>query len=288
MRSRSRSISFAILAVVAFASYGRLAAQEPPRSDGGGTRTQATPTGQDTAVEFKRVSFRYDRTVFGNVKSETVPAQRLEERNDKPDGVAPEYVHFTFEHGRLDNDAHVSVYPLNEFPKAYSVNSKLVKSMEENIKGLKEVIKDPSYRLLGQIPHLPFRDASDNFYVRVRQFKFLNGQGILFVTHWTQGAALVSNRNLVYRFEGITDDGKYYVTAETPVTVGFLPFDPPFRFEGFTYEHLFEAYRRPEAKRRYEDYLKSITDRLKKLEPQDFYPNLGKFESIIASLKVGR
>jgi len=288
MQGKSRSLSFAVMAVVVFTSFGTLVGQQPQRSNGSETRARGTSNDQDTAVEFKRVSFRYDKSVFGNVKSETVPEQRLEERNDKPDGVAPEHAHFTFEHGRLDTDAHVSVYPLNEFPKVYSVNSKLVKSMEEKIKGLKEVIKDPLYRLDGQIPHLPFVDSSDNFYVKVRQFNFVNGQGVLFVTHWTQGAALVSNRNLVYRFEGITEDGKYYVTAETPVTVAFLPFDPPFSFEGYTYEHLFEAYRRPEAKRRYEDYLKSITDRLKKLEPRDFYPNLDKFESIIASLKVGR
>ena len=66
------------------------------------------------------------------------------------------------------------------------------------------------------------------------------------------------------------------------MSVRFLPFDPPDRFEGFTYEHLFEAYRRPEMKRRYDDYLKSITDRIRKLEPLDFNPNLERFESMIA------
>ena len=288
MGSKSTSVSFAILAVVVLTSFARLAAQQPQRSNGSDTPSKATSTDQETAVDFKRVSFRYDRSVFGNVTSRTVAAQPLEQSGDKPDGVGPEHVHFTFDYGRPDNDTYLSVYPLNEFPKVYAVNEALAKLMEQKIKGLKEVLKDPLYRHLGEIPHLPFRDATDNFYVRVRPFNFLNGKGILFVTHWTHGAALVSNRNLVYRFEGITDDGKYYVTAETPVTVGFLPYEPPYRFEGFTYEHLFEAYRRQEAKRRYDNYLKSITDRLKKLEPGEFFPNLTKFESIIASLKVGR
>lgn len=288
MIGKSRSVSFVILAFVVAVSFGRPVAQQPQRANGVETRTQAPPTDQEKAVEFSRVSFRYDPTVFGNVQSETVPAQPLEENTEKPDGVAPEHVHFTFGFGRSNSNAYLSVYPLNEFPKAYAVNEKLVKAMQQEIKGLKEVLKDPLYRHLGKIPHLPFRDASDNFYVRVKHFNFLNGKGILFVTHSTHGAALVSNRHLVYRFEGISDDGKYYVTAETPVFVRFLPDDPPDNFEGFTYEHLFEAYRRQEAKRRYDNYLKSITDRLKKLEPREFYPDLRKFESMIASLKVGR
>ena len=273
MRSRSRFITLAILVVLTLAVEAS---------------SQQKPSGQDKAVEFKNVSFRYDPDVFGKVQSETIAAQALDEPGDKPDGVAPEYVNFAFEFGREDNPAHISVYPLNDYAKAYSANSRLVKTVQQKLKGLKEVIKDPSYRLEGEIPHLPFRDASDNFYVRVKQFNFVGGKGVIFVTHWTHGAALVSNKNLVYRFEGLSDDGRYYITAETPVSVRFLPFEPPDKFEGFTYEHLFEAYRRAEMKRRYDDYLKSITDRLKKLEPVDFYPNLESFEAMIASLKVGR
>lgn len=250
---------------------------------------QSTTSGrapQEKAVQFSRASFQYDPTVFGNVKSETVPAQPLEEESNKPDGVAPEHILFTFEFGRADRDVKLAVYPLDGFPKAYSVNPKLAKSMRQEIKGLKEVLKDTLYRHDGKIPHLPFEDVSDDFYVRVRHFNFLNGNGVLFVTHWSHGAALVSNRNLLYRYEGITEDGKYYVTAEMPISVDFLPYGPPDRFEGFTYENLFESYRRPEAKRRYDDYIKSITDRIKKLEPADFRPNLQKFESMIASLRI--
>ena len=273
MRTKFSSVSLAIIAVFMVATEAV---------------SQTKPSGQYTAAEFKNVSFRYDKSVFGEVQSESVPAQSLEEPGDKPDSIAPQYTRFAFALGRENNDAYISVYPVNDFAKAYSVNEKLVKSMQQKIKGLKEVIKDPSLRLEGQIPHLPFRDATDNFYVRVKQFNFVGGKGVLFVTHWTHGVALVSNRNLVYRFEGFTDDGRYYITAETPISVRFLPFDPPDRFEGFTYENLYEAYRRPEMKRRYEDYLKSITERLRKLEPIDFYPNLEHFESMIGSLKVAK
>lgn len=280
MGSNCRSVSIAIVAVVACVFCEAGIAQQVQQTAAAGRGDQ------ERAAEFNGVSFRYDPTVFGNVKSEAVPAQPLEEEDYKPDGVAPDHILFTFEFGRSDRDVKLAVYPLNGFPKAYSVNPKLVKAMQQEIKGLKDVLKDSLSRLDGQIPHLPFEDASNDFYVRARHFNFLNGKGILFVTHLSHGAALVSNRNLIYRYEGITDDGKYYVTAETPVSVDFLPYSSPDRFEGFTYENLFETYRRPEAKRRYDDYIKSITDRLKKLEPTDYRPNLEKFDSMIASLRI--
>ena len=273
MRTKFSSVSLAIIAVFMVATEAV---------------SQTKPSVQNTAVAFKNVAFSYDKTVFGEVQSETVAAQSLDEPGDKPDGVAPQYIRFAFALGREDSDAHISVYPVTDFAKAFAVNKNLEKTMQQKVKGLKQVIQDPAYRHQGEIPHLPFRDATDNFYTRVKQVTFQGGKGVVFVTHWTHGVALISNKNLVYRFEGFTDDGKYYITAETPVSVRFLPFDPPDKFEGFTYEHLYEAYRRPEMKRRYEDYLKSITDRLRKLEPVDFYPNLNHFEAMIGSLKVGR
>ena len=42
-----------------------------------------------------------------------------------------------------------------------------------------------------------------------------------------------SNRQLRYIFEGLTDDEKYYVLAEMPVSVDFLPKDSSDEYEGY-------------------------------------------------------
>jgi hypothetical protein len=238
----------------------------------------------EQAVDFEGVSFTYDPRVFGDVKKEVVPEVRLKEPDEIPDYVAPRHVRFEFELGHESGNARIEVYPLDEFPGVCSVSRELAEGMKEEIEGLRKVLKDPSYRRDGQIPHLPFRQASDTFYVNVRKFDFQNGNGILFITHWMHGVELVSNRSLIYRFEGITADGKYYVTAETPISVDFLPDTSPEEFEGYTYKNALDRWTTGVAK--HEKYVKSITTRLEKLSSKDYSPNLEKFEAIISSVRI--
>lgn len=236
--------------------------------------------GSSKSVDFKGVHFSYDPSVFGNVKSEVVPEYPLKEPDYKPDGVAPEHVRFTFDFGKEYSKAKISVYPLNEFPKVYSVNPDSVERMKKDIEALKKVIKDASIRHEGEIPHLPFIDASQVFHSKVRHYNFENGKGILFVTHVANECGFIINGDLIYRFEGLTNDGRFYITAETPVSVGFLPNESQDEIDGYTWKDL--------CAHHYDDYINSITSRLEKLNPNDFRPNLEKFESIISSLKVNK
>jgi hypothetical protein len=246
---------------------------------------EAIPSEQ--AVDFEGVSFTYDPRVFGDVKKEVVPEVKLKEPDEKPDEVAPQHIRFEFEFGREYSKARIAVFPLEGFEDVYGVSPDSVANMKEYIAGLRKVVNDSSFRVDGQIPHLEFRDASDNFYVKVRDFDFPSGDGVLFVTHWEHGVDFVTNRNLLYRFEGITADGKYYVTAQAPVSVAFLPDDSPREFEGFTEEDLMEFMRNSKvAVAKHKKYIESISTRLEKLTSSDFSPNLEKFEAIISSLKI--
>jgi hypothetical protein len=248
---------------------------------------EAVPS--DQSVDFEGVSFTYDPRVFGDVKKEVVPEHKLEDPTDKPDYVEPKNVRFDFEFARRPSEANarIAVYPLDQFDDAYSISPHMVGVMKERITGLQKALKDPSFRLLGQIPHLEFADASDDLYVKIREFDFPSGDGIIFVTHWNSELSLISNRNLVYRFEGITADGKYYVTAETPVSVAFLPDDSPLEFEGYTDENLYYGNSNSrDSEARIEKYRNSIATRLEKLNSNEFSPNLEKFEAIISSLKI--
>jgi len=253
------------------------------------TETVEETIPSDQAVEFEGVSFHYDPRVFGDVKKEVVPERKLERPDNKPDYVAPDYVQFEFESGEENNKARIAVYPLDKFDDAYAINPDMVKYIKDHIAGLRKVLKDPSFRLSGQIPHLEYADASDDFYVKVRDFDFPSGNGIIFVTRWVIENDLISNRNLVYRFEGITSDGKFYVTAETPVSVSFLPDAEPEEFEGYTYENLYKGNSNSkDAEARIEKYRKSITTRLEKLNSNEYSPNLEKFNAIISSLKINK
>ncbi len=242
----------------------------------------STPLNTSRSVEFEGVSFTYDPSVFGGVKTELVPDYPLDDPDFKPDGVEPEHVQFTFDLHHDYSNAELAVFPLNRFPEMYAKNPYSVTQMKREIEALRQLVKNKDYRFDGQIPHLRFADASLDFFVHVKDLVFAGGKGVVFVTHWNTEASLISNRNLIYRFEGITDDGKWYVTAETPIRVDALPYEQPDEFEGYKWEDGLHS----EQKRK--KYVDSISSRLARLKPDDFTPRLAKFEEIISSLRIAR
>ena len=237
-------------------------------------------------VDFRGVSFLYDTSVFGDVRTELIPEYKLEEADLRPDGVAPECICFTFELGEEHRKAVVKVYPLARFPAIYVKDKRSVALINEQIAGLRRVIEDKNDRLGREIPHLLFVDAHQDFQCKVQRFSFQNGNGVLFVMHWDIELNLISNRNLIYRYEGITSYGNFYVTAEMPIKVPFLPAEPPNEFEGFrVYDdngYTMDALDDEKVL----NYRESISQRLETLPNDEFGPKLKYFEDLISSLSI--
>lgn len=237
-------------------------------------------------VEFKGVSFTYNPQIFGKVKSEEVAEYPLEQADFKPDGVEPQHRLFTFDLATGFSKMSVAVYPINDFPRMYDVNKKWKNQMEEEIRNLQKVLEDKNFRVENEIPYLPFIDAGQAFQVKVKHFNFSGGKGILFLTFWDTEIELPSNRQLRYIFEGLTDDGKYYVLAEMPVSVAFLPEDSSEEYEGykipwgekFDYENV--------VSKQIAEVNKKVARRLDNLPENEFKPNPKYLEEIISSLKI--
>jgi hypothetical protein len=251
-------------------------------------------------VTFENVSFDYDQCVFGNVQAEKVPDHRLAEASGKPDGVAPEHLHFEFSIGPKGWEPFVEVYPVRRFPEMYAVNKRLSKDIEQEIRDLKRVIKDPTLRVRGEVPYLPFVDAGQAVQAHVKTSSFNGGEGVYFVTYFDTEVTLINNDHLRYVFEGITTDGKYYVLGDIPISLAFLNDASKdvegTSLEGFTYNDLMELLRadakdakQPKysaLKKRYHSYISGVNSRIENTKPEDFEPALRKLEDLIASLKI--
>jgi hypothetical protein len=59
----------------------------------------------------------------------------------------------------------------------------------------------------------------------VSYFNFQNGSGVRYLTMYGQSVWPVDNQNLFYTYQGLTTDGRYYLSAVLPVTQTFLPDD---------------------------------------------------------------
>lgn len=238
----------------------------------------------DGKVEFHGVSFNYNSQIFGEVEAEEVAESPLESIDDKPDYVTPQQIRFTFELATPYSAMEVAVFPINDFPRMYAVNKESVIGMEKEITDFRNILKDKNFRVEGQIPFLLFRDASQSFQAKVKHYNFQNGRGILFLTFWSTQFEFPSNRQLRYVFEGLTNDGKYYVLAEVPASVSFLPDESSEEFEG--YRIPWGKLNNEAEMKRFSKVIKNIGKRLENFPQNEFKPNPKYFEELISSLKV--
>ena len=113
-------------------------------------------------------------------------------------------------------------------------------------------------------------------------------QGSRVLTQFAQDAWPINNEDLVYVFQGLTKDGRYYISAFLPVTASFLP------------EHVddaaavpavdgipFPAFNSSDFGSEYASYQKAVRDKLNASSPEEFSPALDTLDTLIESLRVG-
>jgi hypothetical protein len=256
-------------------------------------RTQATATAVLLAVLFacaalaaapaKRtaahggVSLTFDEALAREVKAETAPAAPLENADEKPDGVYPEHVAFTLVDvkgapAESFNEPVIRVCPVAEYLKAFSVSPAYVRDARRTLGELRGLIRRHPAALKGNVP------------ARVKYLRFRGGAGIAFLTQAQQDDELLNSQHASYSFRGLTDDGRFYVTADLPVGARALAAtrDTP-SHEG--YSLLNRPGDRREA-RRYAAYVERVRLKLERLSPEQFSPGLNLYDELLSSLEI--
>ncbi|MCX6055458.1 MAG: hypothetical protein NTZ74_11210 [Chloroflexi bacterium] len=116
-------------------------------------------------------------------------------------------------------EAKLRVYPVAEFAAMNSMINDQVILLQFMIAS-QATLPDQS------IPLLPVFNAGQVFRAKVQFMGFQNGQGVRFLTEYSQYYAPVNNYDLFYTFQGLSADGKYWVSATFPVNAAFLPENP--------------------------------------------------------------
>jgi hypothetical protein len=235
------------------------------------------------------VSIAYDAALAREVRGETAAAAPLEAADEKPDGVYPEHVAFRLVgvSGAPANSYHepiVRVCPVADYLKAFSVSPRHVRDAERTLNELRLLLRRRPAALRGNVPMLPFPDGTEAFHARVRYLRFRGGSGVAFITQGTQEEELINAQHTSYEFRGLTDDGRFYVSAEFPVGA------PPIAASrdaaphyGYTPElGLGDA----RARRRYDAYVGGVRRRLERLRPEQFRPDLRLYDELLGSLEI--
>jgi hypothetical protein len=77
------------------------------------------------------------------------------------------------------------------------------------------------------MPYLPWINMKQTLCAQPAIIEFANGRGVRYLSYFSQGLNPVLDREVFYTFQGLTDDGQFYVAAFFPVETGIFPTEPP-------------------------------------------------------------
>ena len=193
-------------------------------------------------------------------------------------GIHPAHVQITLQGYPLQGTLlkpQIFVYPVAEF-------SQLSDSAAQTSAALKDVLGRQGALPPGPLPFLPPLNAAQVFYSNALNLPFESGTGIRFLTQFDQAPLPVNNNELIYTFQGLTTDGKYYVAAVLPVNAAFLPADSrqdsptppdgvPFSWTGMDAMPA---------------YVEAVRQKLDATAPDAFTPSLTTLDTMMQSLRV--
>lgn len=135
------------------------------------------------------------------------------------------------------------------------------------------------------IPLLPVFNAAQIFKANIGYLPFQNGQGVRFLTEYAQYSAAVNNNDLFYTYQGLTSDGKYWISAIFPVNAAYLQaaYDSTVvPADGIP----FPAWDSPSLEADLQTYYVNMINRLNNTPSSSFTPALDCLDAYIQSFQI--
>ena len=221
-------------------------------------------------VEFQGVSFSYDSILAEHVNAERIPAFEGDEIAFWM--LLPEHIQFSFIEYVDKNSFHepkIYVYPVEEFK---SINENAVFVFDE----LNQLLLEKPTEGLESIPFLPVWNAAQMMSTNITYFDFKNGSGVRFLTQYGQALWPINNNGVFYTYQGMTDDGEFYLAAVFPVSHPLLP-DAGEEVINGDFDAFFENY---------ESYIDVVTNLVNTQDASSFILDLNLLDALIRSIQV--
>ncbi len=242
-------------------------------------------------------SFTYDASLAPSVEAVTVPVVPVSDLVMFAESH-PAFAQFRFidfQGGRVyelplppgeNQIAQVMVFQTSDFPGFGDDHSYGFVGQTEALGNLLDTGPDPArcaqvYTGFDEgLPFLPWLNSRQNFCAQPRALNFAGGSGLRYLTHYSQGMDAALDTQIFYTFQGLTDDGQYYVSAVFPVQTGIFPAEPP------PCPRCGEANYDPVA-----EWMSVLSEQLNTLNTQPeaaFAPSLDKLDRLVTSIQIGQ
>lgn len=225
-------------------------------------------------VTYEGTRFSYDEALASDVLGERVPAEEF-----MGGDTIPAHVRFNFNGyvpGETFHEPRIYVYPVGEFEASSAGAADIIARQRQFLADRPEIAPGEGFGSIG-IPFLPLFNAGQMMRAHVAYLDFQNGTGVRFLTQYAQAFVPINNEELFYTFQGLTDDGNFYVAAVLPVSNPILPADG-LAVPGGDYEAFANTF---------ETYIGDIEQQLDAQDPSSFTPDLLLLDAMIESLEVG-
>jgi hypothetical protein len=182
--------------------------------------------------------------------------------------AAPQYRRLTLQGYPVSNHLfkpQIFIYPVADLASANEAMSKIAANLQVFLQ---------TQQTGDQLPFLPLFNAAQELHAQVQTLDFKGGKGVRFLTQPAQGMVAVNNHELVYTFQGLTNDGKYYIAVVLPVTNPALPADSKLSDE------------KAKALNDYPTYRSGMVTLLNQQAPESFTPGLNQLDELISSIEV--
>ena len=243
-----------------------------------GVLPAAPPPATPLQVFGETVQFQVDPSLAYDVRYEVVPAVTDEQASGFTFSVLPEHKLFTFVDPYIDPaDLYrqtVNTYPeprLFVFPVAEVVAMNELAA--DQITELQSWLQEQPAEVQGALPFLPPPNGQQAFHVQVEYLTFSGGEGVRYLTTYNQEPRQINNAELFYTYQGLTNDGAYYIAAQFPVAAPNLP-----AASDIADMDAFMA--------TYEQYLADTVVALDQLDSSQFTPDLALLDNVIRSIQV--
>jgi hypothetical protein len=244
-----------------------------------------TPSATTPSVPSEGTSFRFEnvRLVIPDELESSAIGKIVPFREDFPWFRDPEHIRISLTYG-AKADLHVVGQRDDEATSqidVYRAADLRTADRQDNLAKLQAFLSDPDEPVDDrQLPLVPWFNAAPLTGAKVEPIPFESGKGMRFVTEYTQEAAPVTNGGLIYQFQGLTSNRRFYIIGLLPLRSDVLAddYEAPIPDDGVPFPGV--------DSHQLVDYYAQITEVLDANRSDDFSPSLDTLDSLIESIEV--
>lgn len=224
-----------------------------------------------TVTSSMETSFILPTELASGTQKETVP----QTSPDEPMQIWPAHTKIVLQGYPLQDTAYqpqILIFPANEYQQMSKDPASSEYDARTMIGSLQSILSTQRFPLQGYyLPALPDQHARQIFHAQETILSFKNGNGIRYITEYSQAAfPAFGGRDMLYTFQGLTNDGKYYVSVMMPINLAGL-------------EPMPDSAANPAQ---YPGYLMKTISQINQAGNQ-FNPSLESLDALVQSLLIG-